>query len=229
MKNFWELTKFGVNKYFRFSYQYILLAIVVTVILVFLEPILAGLLIVTLAFLITYDIREHENKIKALESEKSKESEEFESVTMHAIFRMPFPLVMTDKSGVITWQNSPFSEIVGEIDRNAKLNELIPAITLSELEKDQKSFNISYKDKYYLVRSDKVFDHGKLDRYIVYMLDVTKNRELEKAYNQDALAVMVVFVDNLDEAKSGGDEALRTKVSSTVDTTIVDYLSLIHI
>ncbi|WP_296255908.1 DHH family phosphoesterase [uncultured Ezakiella sp.] len=225
MKNFWELTKFGVNKYFRFSYQYILLAIVVTVILVFLEPILAGLLIVTLAFLITYDIRDHESKLSALESEKSKESEEFESVTMHAIFRMPFPLVMTDKSGVITWQNSPFSEIVGEIDRNAKLNELIPAITLSELEKDQKSFNISYKDKYYLVRSDKVFDHGKLDRYIVYMLDVTKNRELEKAYNQDALAVMVVFVDNLDEAKSGGDEALRTKVSSTVDTTIVDYFT----
>ena len=74
---------------------------------------------------------------------------------------------MTDKAGVITWQNSPFSEIVGEIDRNAKLNELIPAINLSELEKEQKSFNISYKDKYYLVRSDKVLDHGKVDRYIV--------------------------------------------------------------
>lgn len=225
MKNILEIIKFGVNKYFKFTYPYIILLTVLLVILIILEPIVAGLLLITLAFLITREITEHENRLSLQQSEKSKESEEFESVTKHAIFNMPYPLVMLDKNGVITWQNAPFSKIVGELARNTRLSEIIPAINLSELEKVQDSFTISFKDRFYIVKSDPVLSHGKVERYIVYMLDITENHALLKAYQKEALSVMLVFVDNLDEVKSGGDEALRTKVQSTVDTTIVDYFT----
>lgn len=224
MKNFIEFLKFGVNKYFRFTYPYIILLFILLVILIFVEPILAGLLLLAAAYLISRDVTEHENRLSLQENEKTKESEEFESVTKHAIFNMPYPLVMLDKNGVITWQNSHFGKIVGQLNRNTKLSEIIPAINLNELEKANE-FNVSYKDRYYAVRSDRILDHGKVDRYIVYMLDITESHALLKAYNKETLSVMLVFVDNLDEVKSGGDEALRTKVQSTVDTTIVDYFT----
>lgn len=225
MKKFLDLIQFIVKKYFRYTYPFIILCVLMLLPLISLQPIIAGISLIILIILISREIRDYENRIINEEKERTRESEEFESVTKHAIFHMPYPLVMADRRGVITWQNAPFTDLTGESTRNTVISEVIPAITLSELEKDQEYFEVSYRDRNFVAKLDKVYDEGKLDRYLIYLTDVSEYRLLEKTYYKEGLAVMLVFVDNLDEVKSGGDEAFRTKVQSMVDTTITNYFT----
>lgn len=225
MKNFVELIKKEFFKYFKYTYAYIFFIVLLIIIVMFRLPILAFIALVCLSFLITYDIKEHDEKQKKELENTKKLSEEFDSVTKHAIFNMPNPMVVIDNKGYITWQNEPFTQMVGEVLRNVKLSDKIPDITMSKLENERASFVFSYKESNYKAHIEKIEKFGQVERYIVYIEDVTEYLKLEKMFNREKLVLIQLFVDNLDEVKSSGDEGFRAKVQSTIDTTITDYFA----
>ncbi|MDO5716224.1 MAG: DHH family phosphoesterase [Tissierellia bacterium] len=225
MEQLIKTIKFTVNKYFKYTYPYILLVLFLLIPVTLKNGILGGIALVIGAYLVGRDIREYNKRQLAMEEEVKEANEEFDSVTRYAIFHMPYPMVMVDKDGYVTWQNNPFTEIVGEVLRNTKLSQVIPAITMSDLERVNESFLISYKEGLYKVRVDKVTSKGVEERSILYLQDVTETKQLEKAYENEGLVAMLLFLDNLDEVKAGGDEQFRARVQSAVDTTITNYFA----
>ena len=226
MKNFVELIKKEFFKYFKYTYAYIFFIILLIFIVMFRLPILAFIALVCLSFLITYDIKEHDEKQKKELENTKKLSEEFDSVTKHAIFNMPNPMVVIDNKGYITWQNEPFTQMVGEVLRNVKLSDKIPDITMSKLENEKASFVFSYKESNYKAHIEKIEKFGQVERYIVYIEDVTEYLKLEKMFNREKLVLIQLFVDNLDEVKSTGDEGFRAKLQSTIDIILLDIVLL---
>lgn len=225
MKDFFLALRNWILKYYRYTYPYIILILIALVPAFIWEPIYGAFALMALLYLISRDLNLHEKRAEIEIIDDKREEEEFKSVTAHAIFNMPYPMVMLEANGIITWQNSPFSKIVGEVGRNPKISDIIPAINLSELEKDQKSFSFSYKDKSYTAYVDKLLKRDEVQRYILYMLDVTEYNNLKKLYHRESLVGIYLFVDNLDEVKGAGDEAYRAKVQSVIDTSITNYFT----
>lgn len=225
MKDFFLALRNWILKYYRYTYPYIILILIALVPAFIWEPIYGAFALMALLYLISRDLNLHEKRAEIETIDDKREEEEFKSVTAHAIFNMPYPMVMLDSDGVITWQNSPFSKIVGETGRNPKISEIIPAINPSELEKEQESFSFSFKDKMYTGYVDKIMKRDEVQRYILYMLDVTELSNLKKLYHRESLVGIYLFVDNLDEVKGAGDESYRAKVQSVIDTSITNYFT----
>lgn len=225
MKDFFLALRNWILKYYRFTYPYIILILIALVPAFIWEPIYGAFALMALLYLISRDLNLHEKRAEIEIIDDKREEEEFKSVTAHAIFNMPYPMVMLDSNGVITWQNNPFSKIVGETQRNPKISDVIPAINPSELEKEQESFSFSFKDKSYTGYVDKIIKRDEVQRYILYMLDVTEYNNLKKLYHRESLVGVYLFVDNLDEVKGAGDEAYRAKVQSVIDTSITNYFT----
>ena len=67
---------------------------------------------------------------------------------------MPFPLVIIDERGGITWYNTPFLDMIIEEDiLNERIYDLVPGINMEELLKggENKPRRIDYDNKSYLV------------------------------------------------------------------------------
>lgn len=214
-----------IGRYFHDSWTYILLILLLVAALAFRLPFIALGGLLGLGWLIFRDVRSYRDRTEALMEREEKEIEEFDSVTKYAIFHMPYPMAMLDERGVITWQNSPFTKITGDVASGSTIQEVIPAVKPSDLANARSPFVVSFKDRIYRVRADEISARGKGDRYILFLQDVTDVRAIERAYDRESLAVMLLFVDNLDEVKASGDEQFRTKIQSVVDTTITNYFT----
>ncbi len=61
-------------------------------------------------------------------------SEEFDSTIKHAIFNMPFPLVMVEIDGTISWYNTRFLNMIAEKDLlNKKIENLVPKFKIEDI------------------------------------------------------------------------------------------------
>ena len=105
------------------------------------KPILALFWTIALAYLIYHYIKTIHDKEKEWTKYIEGLSEEFDSATKHAVFNMPFSLVMLEADGTISWYNTSFLDMIDEEDiLNKKIDELIPKLKVEYILKDnQKS------------------------------------------------------------------------------------------
>ncbi len=199
------------------------------------QPILAAIGAVLLGYLIFYNIKNLRRKEKEFEKYIEGLADEFESATKHAIFNMPFPLVILDGNGIITWYNTPFLKMMGEIDLlNQKISSLIPELNTDDIlkENDTKPLDIKYGEKNYKVYPNLV-DTKKTttsDNMIVmlYWVDNTSFVNLEKKYTDERLVVALAYVDNYDDVKNSTPEVNRPLIMAEIDKNINSYFAKYH-
>ena len=183
-------------------------------------------------YLIFYNIknisRERREFIKYIEGL----TDEFESATKHAIFNMPFPLVMIDENGGIIWYNTPFLDMIVEEDiLNEIIYELMPGANLKDVldHKEREPLQVTYGDRDYLVYPN--FVDGKIknssDRKIVmlYWVENTKYRELEEKYDDEITVLMIAYIDNYDDVKNTTPDINKPLLLAEIDKTISKYFS----
>lgn len=199
------------------------------------QPILAAIGAVLLGYLIFYNIKNLRRKEKEFEKYIEGLADEFEFATKHAIFNMPFPLVILDGNGIITWYNTPFLKMMGEIDLlNQKISSLIPELNTDDIlkENDTKPLDIKYGEKNYKVYPNLV-DTKKTttsDNMIVmlYWVDNTSFVNLEKKYTDERLVVALAYVDNYDDVKNSTPEVNRPLIMAEIDKNINSYFAKYH-
>ena len=209
---------------------YLIVMICLILVIAYYQPVLALIWAVALAYLIY-----HYNKII---QDKEKEwtkyieglAEEFDSVTKHTVFNMPFPLVMLEKDGSIFWYNTRFLSLVDEEDLlNRKIKEFVPKLNLEDVLKgDEKTpLDIQFKDRFYEVHYNIVEIKKTIstrDKIIMlYWVDNTEYKQLESKYNAEKLTVSLAYVDNYDEVKNTTSEVNRPLVLAEIDKTISAY------
>ncbi len=210
---------------------YLIIIGLMVVIIAIYEPKLGFIGALLLAYLVYYDFRKTSEKKRELTKYIENLSNEFDSATKHAIFNMPFPLVIIDKNGAITWYNTPFLEMMVEEDLlNERIYELIPNFKLAELLEagDDTPINIKYGDNYYKVYSNtidtkKVSNRNKI--ILLYWVDNTEYVKLEAKYKGENTVIGLIYVDNYDEVKGSTPDINKPLVLAEIDKRIASYFT----
>ena len=92
MKDFLLALRNWILKYFKTTYPYVILMIIVLIPAFIYQPIFGGLALLALAYLISRDVSLHEERVEEETTSEKRDEEELKSVTAHAIFNMPYPM-----------------------------------------------------------------------------------------------------------------------------------------
>ncbi len=202
------------------------------VILAFYQPIVSVLGFLVFGYLIFYNIknisRERREFIKYIEGL----TDEFESATKHAIFNMPFPLVMLDEDGKITWYNTSFLNMLDEEELlNNNISNFIPEIIVSDIneEKDIGPIDVKAQGKNYMVYPNFI-DTSKTESVnnkilMLYWVENTDFMDLRQKYEDEKLVSIIAYVDNYDDVKANTSEINRPFLLAEIDKNINSYFS----
>lgn len=210
---------------------YLLVVALMVVIIAIYQPVVALICAFVLGYLIIYNFKSTNDKNKELINYIEELSSEFDSATKHAIFNMPFPLVLIDENGVITWYNTPFMDMIVEDDiLNERIYELIPNLTIEDMEKRDENtpINIQYGSKYYKIYINKVDTKKNSLRnniIMLYWVDNTDYILLEEDYKDEKTVVGLIYVDNYDDIKSSTLDVNRPLVLAEIDKRVSAYFA----
>ncbi|NLN14754.1 MAG: phosphoesterase [Tissierellia bacterium] len=209
---------------------YLIALFIFTIIIWIYQPVLGVISLLVLAYLVYHTITETDKKNKLVKRHIEILSEEFETAAKHAIFNMPFPLVIIDEKGSITWYNTPFLNMIIEEDiLNERIYDLVPGFNLEDLLKGEENepLNIKYDNKTYLVYPN--FIDGKKtassrNRLIMlYWVDFTIYFGLANKYRNEKPIVSLVYIDNFDDVKNNTPDVNRPLLIAEIDKRINEY------
>lgn len=225
------------NKLFHWwdSKLYLIALTVMTIIIWIYQPVLGVIALLVLGYLAYHAYSESSNKNKKVNKYIELLSEEFETAAKHAIFNMPFPLVIVDEKGAITWYNTPFLDMIIEDDiLNERIYDLVPGFNLEELLKtdENKPKKISYDGKSYLVYPNFVDSRktttASTKLIVLYWVDYTVYFDLEKQYNDERPIVSLIYIDNYDDVKNNTPDINRPLLTAEIDKKINEYFTTQH-
>ncbi len=208
----------------------IIIGLMVSVI-AFYEPVLALIGGILLAYLIYYNLKKIHEKNKEWAKYLEELSDEFDSATKHAIFNMPFPLVLIDEMGTITWYNTPFLELMVEDDiLNERIYELVPGLTIDDIlnQEEDEPLNLKYGTKYYKVYTNKVDskkNNIKSNIIMLYWVDNTDYVVLKETHKYEKSIIGLIYVDNYDDVKNSTPDINKPLVLAEIDKNINSYFS----
>ena len=214
---------------------YLALIGVMSLILLFFKPVVGAIAIGILAFLIidyVKALRKTDRKwIEYVESLSGK----FDSVTKHAVFNMPFPLVILEEDGKMTWYNTQFKNMMTEEMEeeeeilNKPIKKFISKLDLEEIfvNKENRPIQISHGEKHYKVHynvvEDERLNQREEDIAILYWVDDTDYIDTKNTLYDESLVTCLAYIDNYSEVKNTTPEETRPLVMAEIDSIINNY------
>lgn len=211
---------------------YLIALAIMTIIIWIYQPVLGVISLLVVAYLVYHAHTETNDKNSTVRKHIELLSEEFETAAKHAIFNMPFPLVILDEKGSITWYNTPFSNMIIEEDiLNERIYDIVPELKMDELLKSEgnQPKKVIYDEKSYLVYPNLVDSRkttGVINKIIIlYWVDYTQYFDLEELYNDERAIVSLVYIDNYDDVKNNTPDINRPQLTAEIDKNITEYFS----
>ncbi|MEW8973147.1 MAG: DHH family phosphoesterase [Tissierellaceae bacterium] len=210
--------------------MYLIVSGIMTIIIGIYEPVLGLIGGLSFFYLFYYSYVQANKKNKEIKKHIETLSEDFESATKHAIFNMPFPLVIIDEKGNIRWYNTPFLDMIIEEDiLNERIYDVIPSFSPEKLlgVEEGVPFEIKYDEESYLVYPNFVDNKrssiSKNKIIVLYWVNNTDYKKLEERYKAEETIVALVYVDNYDDVKSNTPDISRPMLLAEIDKKIVEY------
>lgn len=154
-----------------------------------------------------------------------------DSAAKNTLINSPFPLIILETDGNITWRSSKFNKEFANIG----INKYIDDIT-KEIKTDIDNNNIptvdkevKIEDKTYHIIGDyvkiKQKDRKKTNKYmtILYFIDVTKMKELSKEFNDSKTCVGIIMVDNYEEIVQRIATEEKPQVMAAIEKNLYDW------
>ena len=199
---------------------------------VLLLNIYAGIIVILASIYIIYNmVVSAENRERELDEYIESLSDNFDSAAKHAVFNMPFPLVLTDIKGKINWCNSAFLKWMKvEHPVGRSLEDLIPQIDCSEIAMAKsEQENLLMDDKHYIVFTNVVDVKGNNndedDIMMFYFVENSDYYNLLGEYNDERIMFGHLYVDNYNEARTSTDDINRPQFLAEVDKLIINYFT----
>lgn len=212
---------------------YLIIIGILIVIIAIYQPILASLLAIAIAYVFYKYIVTLRDKKREWTKYIEGLAEEFDSATKHAVFNMPFPLVMLDINGVVIWYNTRFINMMPDKDiLNKKIEEFLPMLKVDKILKslDKKPIEIGYNNNHYKIYYNIIDDRKSISTkegiIILYWVDRTDEFLLQQKYNEEKTAVCLAYIDNFDEVKGATPEVHRPLVLAEIDKIINLYANV---
>lgn len=211
---------------------YLIIITVMIVIIGIFKPVLGLIGVLVLLYLLYYDFSNINEKKKQLAKYVEGLSNEFDSAAKHAIFNMPFPLVIIDEKGSISWYNTPFLDMIVEEEiLNERIYDLVPGIHMEELlnREEAHPISIQYGDRYYQIHhnfvDNKKIASSKNNIIMLYWVDNTDYVMLDNKYKDEKTIVALAYVDNYDDVRNSTPDINRPLVLAEIDKRIASYFT----
>ena len=155
--------------------------------------------------------------------------------------QLKVPYVLLDAEGKILWMNHRFRDVTGKPTTYHKsIAGILPTLTREFLFKveHEERIMIAYEGNVYrtIIRREKLPDYrgkyvdiitpeGGREVISVLMIDKTRQIEFERKYEEEKMAVGLVYLDNFDEVTERLEEVKGSLLKALVDRKISRYFS----
>lgn len=143
-----------------------------------------------------------------------------------ALSAFPLPVLVAATSGEVIWYNDLFRNQV--LDGNEMFGESVGVITdgasLKDLQK-KKFIDVTYAGRRYTVHISPVRVR-EATLYVLYYVDDTQLKEIAEEYALSRPAVMMVYIDNIEEMMQNIRDSERAQLSGRVETMLEDWISV---
>ena len=178
---------------------------------------------------------------KTNKRKKSEISETLQDLTLTvdtaaktSLINSPFPLIIIETDGNIIWKSNKFISEFANIDINNYIADLLIEMK-REIERRQDKSNkdiikeLEIGKRTYKVLgkfvSSKNADKKKEQKYmtILYFLDETENKKLQKEYKDSKSCVSIIMIDNYEETMLQLESEQRPQFIAEIDKCIYEW------
>lgn len=154
-----------------------------------------------------------------------------DSAAKNTLINSPFPLIILETDGNVIWRSSKFNKEFANVGINNYIDDITKEIKV-EIDNNNtptvdKEINID--EKTYHVIGDyvkiKQKDKRKTNKYmtILYFVDITKNKELLKKYNDSKTCIGIIMIDNYEEILQRIATEERPGVMAEIEKALYDW------
>ncbi|GAA0745599.1 DHH family phosphoesterase [Clostridium oceanicum] len=216
------------NKYDSFittNKIYMVIIAVFIMILFLYQHIIIGLIsIAVYGLLVVYNLRNIKLKKNELKNFIKNFSSKMDTAFKSTLMNSPFPMIVISNDGSILWYNKEFSVILhGKDLLGSNISSEFKKFKFKQAIEGKKNLfkNISFKDRYYDIYSNIIYDEYKENKMLLmYLYDVTNILEIIKTVESKKEGIMLVEVDNLDEVIKGVEEDKKPLLVAEIERNI---------
>ena len=148
---------------------------------------------------------------------------DIDETTKKAIMNLPIPLCILEFDGKISWHNGKFYEMVDKPDLlGLNIDEIIKNLNLRKVLNQNKEMytEITYKDREYTIIYNVIKNNqDKKTKYLMmlYWIDRTDYLKLQKDYDNEKNAIMLIQVDGYEEVLKSTSEEKRPLINVDIE------------
>lgn len=148
---------------------------------------------------------------------------DIDETTKKAIMNLPIPLCILEFDGSISWYNNKFHEMTESSELlGVNIDDIVKNLNLRKVLNENKEMytEIKYKDKEYTIVYNVIKnDKEKNAKYLMmlYWLDKTEYLKLERSYNDEKNALMLIQVDGYDDVLKSAPEEKRPLINVEIE------------
>lgn len=151
---------------------------------------------------------------------------DIDETTKKAIMNLPIPLCILEFDGSISWYNAKFQEMIEAKDLlGMNIDDIVKNLNLRKVLNENKEMytDVSYKEKEYTIVYNVIKnEQEKNAKYLMmlYWLDKTDYLKLEKKYNEEKNAILLIQVDGYDEVLKSASEDKKPLINVEIEKTL---------
>ena len=148
---------------------------------------------------------------------------DIDETTKKAIMNLPIPLCILEFDGSISWYNNKFHEMTESTELlGVNIDDIVKNLNLRKVLNENKEMytEITYKDREYSIVYNVIKnDQEKNAKYLMmlYWLDKTEYLSLQKSYNEERNALMLIQVDGYEDVLKSADEDKRPLINVEIE------------
>lgn len=155
-----------------------------------------------------------------------------DSAAKTSLINSPFPLIIMETDGTVIWKSAKFVSEFANVDINSYIKDLsvdikqhIEQIKENENKDIIKQIEIGKKTYNIFGRYVKNRAKEKKNEYmlILYFIDETENKKLQREYKDSKSCVVVLMVDNYEEMMQQLESEERPQVIAEIDKIIYEW------
>ena len=147
------------------------------------------------------------------------------------LINSPFPLIILQSDGTIIWRSSNFKQEFENIDIAPYIEDTMKDIKLDTETKEKMKIekDVEIGEKTYHVIGDyiriKKKDRKRQKEYmsVIYFVDITHQKDIEKKYDDEENCIGIVMIDNYEEVLQRISEENKSQVTANVEKKLYEW------
>ena len=160
-----------------------------------------------------------------------------DSIAKNTLINSPFPLVIAEENGNLTWKSASFVSEFGNIDIKNILTDVIKE-TIVEIEKSEqkndkqviyKQIKIGKKDYKIIIETIATKERNKKRKdevmLVMYFVDNTNLLEASRRLEESRTCVGLIMIDSYEELVQNLGQEEKTQLVTEIETKVYDWVS----